>query len=342
MSCRGFGILVLAGAAAVCSFGQTDGLRAAARRRGFLVGAAVNPSLLAQDAYASALAREFNLVVAENAMKFAPTEPARGEFNFDGADRMAEFARAHGMKVRGHNLVWHQSLPKWLTEGSWSREEAMQILHDHIRAVMAHFKGKLLCWDVVNEAIAYGQPFGPQKSFWLEKIGPEYVDMAFRWAREADPDVKLYYNETGGEGAGAKSDATYKLVKGMRDRGVPIDGVGLQMHVTVQRAPTVEALSANIKRLGKLGLEVQITEMDVRIPVPVADTDLIAQADVYRNVARACLANSNCKALITWGVSDAHSWIPAKHPGFGAALLFDAEYRPKPAYQAVVDVLGSR
>jgi endo-1,4-beta-xylanase len=160
-------------------------------------------------------------------------------------------------------------------------------------------------------AIAYGPPFGPQKSFWLDHIGPDYVDMAFRWAREADPDVKLYYNETGGEGGGPKSEATYKLVKGMRDRGVPLDGVGLQMHVTLERAPQVEALSSNIQRLGKLGLDVQITEMDVRIPVPPSEADLAAQAAVYRNVAQSCLANSNCKALLTWGVSDAHSWIPS-------------------------------
>ncbi len=271
-------------------------------------------------------------------MKFAPTHPELGRYNFCAADQLIAFAQANDMQVRGHTLVWHQSLPAWLTKGAYSRDDVVSILHDHIDTVVKHFKGKLLSWDVVNEAIAYSPPYGPQPSFWRDTIGPEYVDMAFRWAREADPDVKLFYNDTGGEGLGAKSDAVYNLVKGMLDRGVPLDGVGLQMHVSVTGAPTPAAISANLQRLAQLGLTIHITEMDVRIPSPQTASSLAGQATIYRGIVAACLANSKCEALLTWGVSDANSWIPGAYPGFGSALLFDEQLQPKPAYQAVLSL----
>jgi endo-1,4-beta-xylanase len=314
-------------------------LRNRADARGFLVGAAVNPSLLSLDSYAETLGREFNLLVAENDMKFAATHPAPDRYNFCAADRLIAFAQANGMGVRGHTLVWHDSLPNWLTRGNYSCDDVLRILRDHIDTVVKHFKGNVLFWDVVNEAIAYGPPYGPQPSFWRQTIGPEYVDLAFRWAREADPDVKLFYNDTGGEGLGAKSDAVYNLVKGLLDRGVPLDGVGLQMHVGLTGAPTPATISANIQRLAQLGLSVHITEMDVRIPSPVTAANLAAQAAIYRGVVGACLANPKCEALLTWGVSDANSWIPGFFPGFGGALLFDEQFQPKPAYQAVLAAL---
>jgi uncharacterized protein (TIGR03437 family) len=154
--------------------------------------------------------------------------------------------------------------------------------------------------------------------------------------------VKLFYNDTGGEGLGAKSDAVYNLVSGLVNKGVPIDGVGLQMHVSVTGAPSAADISANIQRYARLGLEVHITEMDVRIPVSSAgptSTDLLAQADVYNRILGACLANSNCTALLTWGVSDANSWIPGQYPGFGAALLFDSTFQAKPAASSLVTSL---
>lgn len=316
-------------------------LRDLAGQRGFLVGAAINPSLFSVDAYAETVGREYNLLVAENAMKFAATHPAPDRYTFCAADHLVAYAEANNMQVRGHTLVWHNALPDWVTKGTFSHDEAVNLLHDHISTVAGHFKGKLLSWDVVNESISYSPPYGPQPSFWLNTIGPEYVDIAFRYARQADPDVKLFYNETGGDGLGTKSDVLYNLVKGMLDRGVPLDGVGLQMHIDTTRPPSPDSISANIQRLGQLGLEVHITEMDVRIPVPGSAVSLAAQADIYQGVTSACLANSNCKALLTWGVSDAYSWIPGAYPGFGAALLFDEQFQPKPAYQGVASALSN-
>lgn len=324
--------------------GTGSGLRDFSGQQGFLIGAAVNPSLLTTPGYAPTLGQQVNLVVPENAMKFADTEPGPYQYNFCQADQVVRFAQANGMKLRGHTLVWQQALPDWLTKGTWTPAEAASILQDHIRTVMGHFKGKLIVWDVVNEAIAYGAPYGPQPSYWLNQLGSGYVEQAFRWAHEADPDVKLFYNDTGGEGLGAKSDAVYNLVSGLVNKGVPVNGVGLQMHVDLAHAPSPADVSANIQRLGRLGLEVHITEMDVRLPVTASGpsaADLAAQGAVYSGILGACLANSNCTALLTWGVSDANSWIPGQYPGFGAALLFDNQFQAKPAVASLASALRS-
>lgn len=321
-------------------------LRDSAEKSGFLIGAAVDPSKFASDSgYAQALGREFNFAVPENAMKFAETEPAPHQFSFCAGDQIVQYAAANGMKVRGHNLVWQQDLPSWLTSGNYSSADAAAILQEHIATVVGHYKGQLAEWDVVNEAIAYGAPYGPQPSYWLTQLGSGYIDQAFIWAHAADPNVKLFYNDTGGEGLGAKSDAVYNLVKGMVSRGVPINGVGLQMHVGAASALSASDISANIARLGALGLEVHITEMDVRVPVDsngnATAASLSAQATVYQNVATACRANPNCTALLTWGVTDAYSWIPGSYPGFGDALLLDTHYNAKPAYVSTKTALDA-
>jgi endo-1,4-beta-xylanase len=320
-------------------------LRDIADSSGFLVGGAVNPDDFSDPGYAQAVGREFNLMVPENDMKFAETEPAPHQFNFCGGDQIIAYAQANGMKVRGHNLVWQQDLPSWLTSGNYSSAQASSILQEHISTVMGHFKGQLVDWDVVNEAIAYTAPYGPQPSYWLTQLGSNYIAMAFQWAHQADPNVKLFYNDTGGEGLGAKSDAVYNLVKGLVSSGVPIDGVGLQMHEDLTSAPSQSDISSNMARLAALGLQVHVTEMDVRIPVDsngnASAADLASQATIYQYVMSACQATPNCTAFLTWGFTDKYSWIPSTFPGFGAGLLLDAQYQPKPAYASVAAVLRS-
>jgi endo-1,4-beta-xylanase len=322
-----------------------SGLRDVAGPSGPLIGAAVNPADLSDPGYVQALGREFNLIVPENAMKFAETEPAPHQFSFCAGDQIVAYAQGNGMKVRGHNLVWQADLPSWLTNGNYSSADTASILQEHINTVMGHYKGQLIEWDVVNEAISYSAPYGPQPSYWLNQLGSNYIDMAFQWAHTADPNVKLYYNDTGGEGLGAKSDAVYNLVKGMLSRGVPINGVGLQMHLDLNSAPSQADMSSNMARLATLGLEVHITEMDVRLPVDsngnASAAALLSQAAIYQSVMSACQAAPNCTAFLTWGISDAYSWIPSTYPGFGAALLLDAKYQPKAAYNSVAGVLRS-
>ena len=287
--------------------------------------------------YAETLSREFNLVTPENSLKFGPVHPDRDRYAFGEADLIVDFAEDHRMQVRGHTLVWHNQLPAWLTEGDWAREELADVLHDHIVTVVGRYRGRVVAWDVVNEAV--GDSGSLRDTIWLRVIGPEYVDLAFQWAHEADPDARLFYNDYGAEGLGPKSDAIYAMVESMVQRGVPIHGVGLQMHTSLGGCPDPGAVAANIERLAALGLEVHITEMDVRIPEPVTPEKLEAQARIYRDVLRVCVSARGCTAFVLWGFADCHSWIPDFFPGYGAGLIFDENYAPKPACDAIEDEL---
>ena len=321
------------------------GLRDIAAPSGLLIGGAINPDNFGDAGYLQAVGREFNLVVPENAMKFAETEPAAHQFNFCAADKIVGNAQANGMQVRAHNLVWGEDLPAWLTGGNYSSAQASSILQEHINTVAGHYKGQLIDWDVVNEVISDSPPYGLKDTYWLTQLGNNYVDMAFQWAHAADPSAKLFYNEYGAEGLGAKSDAVYNFVKGMLSRKIPIAGVGLQMHVDLNSGPSAADITSNMARLAALGLEVHVTEMDVRVPVDAkgnaSAADLAAQATIYQNVFSACQAASNCTAFLTWGITDLYSWIPSTFPGFGAALLLDQKYQNKPAYNSVASVLRS-
>lgn len=320
-----------------------DALRDIAAPSGLLIGAAVDSGYFTGTSYAQAAGREFSLVVPENEMKFAETEPAAHQFDFCGGDKIVAYAQANGMQARGHNLVWWLYLPSWLTSGNYSSTDASAILQEHISTVVGHYKGQLVDWDVVNEAISDSPPYGLKPSYWLTQLGNNYVNMAFQWAHAADPGAKLFYNDYGGEGLGGKSDGIYTFVQGLVSSGVPINGVGLQMHVDLTSAPSQSDISSNMARLAALGLDVHITEMDVRVPVDAngnaTAADLASQAAIYQYVMAACQAAPNCTAFLTWGVSDLYSWIPSTYPGFGAALLLDANYQPKPSYASLASVL---
>jgi endo-1,4-beta-xylanase len=335
--------------ATVCS---AQSLRQEADRRGILVGTAVNPVYLDQPAYATTLAREFNLLEPEDAMKWTALRRDEQSFDFSAADRLVDFAQAHGMKVRGHNLVWGIHNPKWLSEGNYNADQLHALMQEHIRRVVGRYRGKVFAWDVVNEAfdehgelrdsIWYNQP-----GIGLKGKGAAYIEQVFRWAREADPQAKLFYNEAEAEALTPKSDAVYAMVRDFKQRGVPIDGVGVQMHI-FNLAVDTRSVAANIKRLVKLGLEVQITEMDVALPVdssgvPLHPEDLQRQAEIYRQIAGVCVKNRGCTAFQTWGFTDKYSWVPRfTHWTKGAALPLDTQYRPKPAYQAIADALAGK
>jgi endo-1,4-beta-xylanase len=315
-------------------------LRELAAERGITIGAAVSADPLRCDpAYPAALAHEFSTLTAENALKFGPVHPEPERYTFDDADAIVAFAREHDMGVRGHTLVWHEQLAAWVEEGSWTRDELLEVLHDHIETVVGRYRGSVDVWDVVNEAVTDAGDL--RDTVWLRTIGPEYIDLAFQWAHEADPDALLFYNDYGAEGINMKSDAIYALVKDMRERGVPVHGVGLQAHLSVGTPLQADELTQNIARLGDLGLQVHITELDVRLPGDDVALFLAGQAEVYRTIMDACLAADNCTSFVTWGVTDRYSWIPRQHPGYGSALLLDESYSPKPAYDALRDALAA-
>jgi len=306
---------------------------AAAHERKLLLGTAVDVEALANDdRYRALLAREFDSVTAENVMKWYAVEPQRGVDEFEDADRLVRFARRHGQSVYGHTLVWHNQLPSWLTEGSFSKPELKRILRRHIFAVAGHFRGKVRAWDVVNEAIDDDGQW--RDTIFYRAFGKRYVEMALRWARKADPHAKLFLNDYNIEGLNAKSDAYFALAKDLRRRGVPLDGIGIQGHLSlVYDFPG--GVEENLRRFARLGLEPAFTEVDVRIPLPVSDDELAEQADWFGGLYDACRAVPPCKTFTVWGFTDRYSWVPSVFPGEGAATPFDEEYRPKPAWSAI-------
>jgi endo-1,4-beta-xylanase len=283
-------------------------------------------------------------------LKWWTLRPTADVFDFKQADEIVGFARAHGMKVRGHCLLWDHNNPKWLAEGSLSPAQLSHILQEHITTVMKHYSGRVFAWDVVNEVL--DEHGTPRDSPWynrpgigLSGQGTAYIEQAFHWAHEADPKALLFYNEAEGEGLKYKSDAIYSMVKDFKARGVPIDGVGFQMHIS-RLDYDIDSVARNIERLTKLGLQVHITELDVSLPVDARGEaqidDIQHQAEIYRRVVRACLQNRGCTAIQTWGFTDKYSWIGShSHHTRGAALLFGRSYKPKPAYNAVLQELTS-
>jgi endo-1,4-beta-xylanase len=328
---------------AVTAMAQT--LRQEADRAGILIGAAVNPVYLSEEAYTSALVREFNMLEPEDAMKWTAIHPDEKTFNFESADRLVNFALTHNMKVRGHNLMWGIHNPKWLADGHYTSQQLENLLHEHIQRVVERYRGRVFAWDVVNEA--FDENGSLRDSIWYNQPGigfaknhAAYIEQAFHWAHAADPNALLFYNEAGAEAVNRKSDAVYEMVKDFKQHGVPIDGVGLQMHI-FNLDPDIQSIAKNIARFTKLGIQIQITEMDVALPVDAAENpsrpeDLLRQAEIYGQIASVCLQNPGCTAIQTWGFTDKYSWIGwFTHGSKGAGLLFDRRYHAKPAYDAL-------
>jgi len=287
-------------------------------------------------------------------MKWRTLRPEATRYDFQQGDEIVRFAQTHQMKVRGHCLVWDHDNPDWLTSGQFSTRQLAHLLHQHISRVMKHYAGQVFAWDVINEAL--DENGDARNSIWYNQPGiglpgkpTAYIEQVFHWAHKADPHALLFYNEAEGEGLNRKSDVIYAMVKDFKSRGVPIDGVGLQLHVPsldMDAAKFAADLSANIARLTALGVQVHITELDVSLPLdsngrPRGD-DLSRQADIYRGIVRACLKNPGCTAIQTWGFTDKYSWIGSHSRGArGQALPFDRAYLPKSAYRGMLEELAT-
>lgn len=317
-------------------------LRVLGQKRGIAIGTAVDTASFQVDAnYRAVLAREFDMLVPENAWKFEEVHPTPNRYDFREVDTLMEFAKANHMQVRGHPLVWHYSLPKWVDKGNFSREELLEILHNHINTVVGRYRGQIPIWDVVNEAM--NRDGSLRDTIWLRNIGPEYIDLAFRWVHEADPQALLFYGDYSAEEINQKSDGIYTLVSGLLQRGVPIDGVGFQSHLGLSYLPDMDSLARNFRRFNDLGLQVQFTELDMKIQDGQNGLEerLVEQARAYGNLLRVCLEAKKCTALITWGFTDRYTWIANATGEVEAPLIFDASYRPKPAYEALHKLLSS-
>jgi len=316
----------------------SDGLRAFTSKSKpgvACVGTALNPGVLESDeAYRAVAGSEFNCAVAEYGMKWDSMEPERGKFDFSLGDQVVAFAQEHGMRVKGHALVWHGATPDWVL-GVSSPSELRAVIRDYVTEVVTHFRGKVEAWDVVNEAIAdSGGTF--RNTHFYKVLGNDLFRIAFDAARAADPDVELLYNDYGGEGIGVKSDAIYELVKSLKESGVPIDGIGLQSHLTHAGVPS-DQLAANMKRLAALGLSINLSEVDVRMGMATGSLDekLAQQAEIYRQLAVACANEPACTGLFVWGFTDAHSWVDGTFGGTNLPCLFDEDLNRKPAYEGL-------
>ncbi len=361
-------ILVLA--ACVCCFAHSgaEGLKDALGKY-FLVGVALNTQqtgIGSDSAVTSIIANNFNCIVAENCMKPESLQPQEGVFKWRKADRVVEFGQKHDMTVIGHVLVWHSQTPEWFFKDSLgnaaSRELLTERMRTHIHAVVGRYKGRVKGWDVVNEAILDDGSY--RQSPWYQILGPEYIEMAFRFAHEADPDAELYYNDYSMANSGKRATVC-QLVRHLQEQGLRIDAVGMQSHNGLS-FPDLNAYEQSIDAFAACGVKVMITELDLNVlPNPDSfggaevsqDFDYSEQMDPYRNglppeveqginarwlelfgiylrhrqqISRVCL----------WGLSDAQSWMndwPIK--GRTAyPLLFDRAYQPKPVVKDIIQL----
>ena len=328
----------------------TTTLRQVASAHGITIGAAADSQYLSESSYATILGTEFSQLQAENEMKFGLIHPNAGNsassYNFTGADALVTFAQAHNMVVRGHTLVWHQQVPAWVTSSGYTPPQLAGVLQDHINTVMGHYAGKVYAWDVVNEA--FNDDGTVRSTVWYDQpgigyagLGTVYIEQVLRWAHTADPAAKLFYNDYSAETMNAKSNAIYAMASDFKTRGVPLDGIGFQMHIDLSfdTQANLASFTSNLQRFAALGLTLHITEMDIRLSDSSASS-LTAQSKLYGEITNICVQQPSCKLIQTWGFTDKYSWIPAAFPGQGWALLWDANYQKKPAYSGVHDMLG--
>jgi endo-1,4-beta-xylanase len=265
-------------------------------------------------------------------MKMEALAPAPGRLALREADDIVRWARRRGVAVHGHTLVWDRQLPRWLSERDWTRDELRAYLERYVKTVVRHFRGRVESWDVVNEPLA--EDGSLERSLWLEVLGERYIADALRWAHEADPAAKLYVNDYNIERPGRKADGMVALLADLRRRGAPLDGVGLQTHFTTTWRPSDAALRRTMRRYARLGLAVDVSEMDVA--AGTERRELSDQARIYRMVASACRDLPACGRFTTWGFTDASTWLgTAERP-----LPFTVAGAPKPAWRAIAAELA--
>ncbi|KAK7513402.1 glycoside hydrolase superfamily [Phyllosticta citriasiana] len=318
------------------------GLNAAAKAAGleYFGSATDNPELTDSD-YMTILnnSDQFGQITPGNSMKWDTIEPSRGTFSFTKGDAIADLAEQNNQKLRCHNLVWHNQLPSWVSSGGFDNATLVEILQNHITKEVTHYKGRCYHWDVVNEALDDDGNY--RDNVFYTTIGEAYIPIAFAAAAAADPDAKLYYNDFSIEWSSTKHTNAVNIVKLVQSYGVKIDGVGMQAHFTVGQTVTQDAMESAIQDFADLGVEVAITELDIRTTTPATNDALEQQSTDYQTIVNACLANSACVGITIWDYTDKYSWVPKTFPGYGAALPWDENLKTKPAYDGILLALGS-
>lgn len=301
--------------------------------------------------YANILSSQFDFVLADNTPNWyfvdGGLRPSRTTYNFKQMDQVMSYAKGNSMPVQAHHYVWGEQkwLPDWLTKGKYSKQELLDILHDHIMTVGGHYKGQVKEWTVVNEAFTRQQHLFNLHDWWADNIGDQsYIDKSFNWARQADPNSKLILNDFNNESINDTSNIMYDYVKGALGRGVPIDGIGMQMHLDGGHPPTKDEVISNMKRFAALGLDVYVTEFDVNmndVRANAAGKNDI-QGNIYYEMMRACIESKVCHSFAYLGITDKETWynhIGLKDP---RPLMFDEKYQPKPAFYSTRTALKQK
>lgn len=319
---------------------------AAAHKR---IGTALMSGQLGNGPERALIVREFDSISPENEMKWEAVEPRPGGFSFEAGDRLVEFAGQNGIRMRGHTLVWHQQLAYWVK--GLKADALRAAMARHIQNVVGHWKGRIAQWDVVNEAIANGDSGALRDDSPWTALGPTFIDEAFRLAHAADPDAELIYNDYEIEGGDTpKGEAAYALCKRLKEAGVPITGVGFQMHVDPRQWPSAETIRHNMERYAALGLTIEFTEVDIPVGALPGDINekLQKQKEITKSIVAACVAVDKCTGITFWGVSDTHSWLNSAEwgqlRGHGPhyPLPFNAELQPKPMVSGIIEALEKR
>jgi endo-1,4-beta-xylanase len=329
-------------------------LREIAHSRGLLFGTAVSDSQLRRPDFTPLLLDQCSILVAENQMKWRATHPEQDRFDFTQADFFMDFGESHHIPARGHNLCWHEHNPPWL-DSAITPQNAVSLFTTHIQTVVGRYKGRIHSWDVVNEAIdpTHKNPQGLRNSLWLQNIGEDYVERAFRTAAKADPAAILTYNdydiETDAPAQQAKREAILAMLQRFIKKGVSIQALGVQAHLrTNEGTPTWNGLNKFLLEIEKLNLQVFVTELDVDdqfMPADIPERDRQV-ADIYRSFLENILRHNSVKAVLTWCLSDRDSWLQSFRPRKDGLpqrpLPFDAQLNPKPAFFALRDSLAAK
>ena len=314
---------------------------------GIQLGTLVHADWLQRKPFEQILSSQFNLVTSDKELHWDKLRPTPNSYNFKPVDELVAYAQAHDMAVQGHHLVWNEddSLPKWLKNGNYSQAQLYDLMHQHISTVVGHFKGKISEWTVVNEPFTRSVHTYGLDNWWGDHLGGgfDYIDQAFTWTHAADPQAKLILNDFNNETINPISDAQYAYMQAARTRHVPIDGIGMQMHLDASQPPSEAAMITNMQRFGKLGYKVYITEFDINAMTVKGSADYKKQleARITADVVRACVESHDCVSLNIFGITDRKNVVSFTHPK-NRDSLFTSTYAPKPAFYSFRNAWSSR
>lgn len=349
-------LLSVAWLAGSSTYGQTGSqlpyppLKALAAKHGIELGNFAISNYLDTPLYTNILTSQFNLALIDNTPNWyfpgGGLRPGPNTYNFKTMDKVVNFAEAHHMAIQAHHLVWGEQkwLPNWLKDGHYTPTQLMHIMHTDIQIVVSHYKGRIKEWSVVNEAFTREQHIYGLHDWWADNTGGDkYISKAFIWAHQADPSAILILNDFDNEHLNSVSDAMYNYIKSAKAQGVPIGGIGMQMHIDGTHPPDPIEVTQNMERFGKLGVGVYVTEFDVNmsnVPAPNYIKDSI-EAGIYYNMMRACIESKVCHSFSVLGVTDKETWYNYMGPATADArpLMFNTHYQPKPAFYAFRNAL---